>query len=168
MKKATKKKAVRGKAKTTATKAQAQALGELQVRHIRLIQIQASVIIGEEGLPTVAEVEATAAFKLDTPQELVRVLVKTDVEGRPAAKSDGRSKLVIKLAHEVVYHCTEGYDEALLKGAGESIANHAALIVWPYARELVQSTSSRMEMPPIILPIHHFGSLSNRQSDPVD
>ncbi|TWT92469.1 hypothetical protein Pla108_40950 [Botrimarina colliarenosi] len=156
-----------------ASKKRAETVGPLQrvqLRLVRMVKLNAGIVVAQEGLPTETDVEVTASCRVEPDDSVARVVVDCKLTGKAAKQVSGQSKLTMHIAYEIIYG-TEEQDDAvltLLKESAEHLANHAALVAWPYIRETVQSTAGRMGLPPILLPIHHFGSLMATPSESAE
>jgi preprotein translocase subunit SecB len=125
----------------------------LQLRNIRLISLVSNLQIHNGKLPTVASLESTASVG-PAPDGNLHVNMTLTLTGRPsdAAADDDASLVKIEVHYQCIYEVVEGGPEQFEKDAS-IIAKVGMLVLWPHIRELVQSVTSRMAIPPFILPI---------------
>jgi len=93
-----------------------------------------------------------------------QVEATTQIGGRLPGGSDDYP-LRIKLVWTIVYTLSEPASaEAVLAFVAGSSMVHA----WPYTRELVQSMTLRMGLPPLVLPVMFLGNTPQAQSGPAE
>lgn len=85
-----------------------------------------------------------------TPSELrVRVHFLINVK----ANEDGTELFRMKATFEALYGLNRGMPEDTVAAIGAFTSTNTMLHVWPYYRELVQTTTWRMGIPPFPLPL---------------
>ncbi len=84
----------------------------------------------------------------------VRLITRDPEEGGEVP--DENIIAVVDAEFAVVYALVEGREEPSDDALNEFAALNVPFNVWPYWRELLQSTSMRMGLSPIVLPLRHF------------
>jgi preprotein translocase subunit SecB len=82
-------------------------------------------------------------------------MVVAGVEAKVAPPDPkARPFVVVKVSFEISYRLPEGF-AASAEELEEFAQVNAVFNVWPYCREFVQTTTARMGLPPIVLPLFH-------------
>jgi preprotein translocase subunit SecB len=121
----------------------------LQLKHIRLIDLQSHLGIRDGKLPNKAKIECSANVGPSSDGH-IHANALLEIEGRPA--DGGESVVQIKAHYQCVYSIIDANLEQFSEHAGE-IAKLGIWVLWPFFRELVQSITSKMELPTITLPV---------------
>ena len=123
----------------------------LDLKSITLVDLQASVDRSstleamEKGSLTV-NIDDDARFE---PDSIIRVFQSYQISCRT-----GRKKcLSIKASYELVFLSAEPFTENFFSVFR---AGNLPLTVWPYFRELAQDMTTRMGLPPLVLPLLKF------------
>ena len=80
-------------------------------------------------------------------------VAKTEVEYSLIAKSDRKRLFVITVKYQIVFEIKRDIPDEFFKVFNEI---NLPLNIFPYFREYVQSTISRMGLPPLIIPLRKF------------
>jgi hypothetical protein len=140
-----------------ATDAADSPLADLTLIHVRLIGLTTQLEIKGGKVPDKASIQAQVGVGY-SPDNTVHVDAIIQLVGRPgdAAEGEDCSALVMTIHYQCVYRPEEKSAESFQDKA-EEIARPAMLVMWPQIRELVQSISFRMSIPPLILPMFMAG-----------
>jgi hypothetical protein len=131
--------------------------GHLSIKHVRLVNVHAQLRITDGKVPTKAEVGSQTTIGPTGDKAALHADTIVSLTGYPQdGPVDDGSRLEIVAHYQVVY-IPEGFPvEAYLPHA-ELIAKNGILVAWPHLRELIQSLTSRMDIPQITLPFYTVG-----------
>jgi preprotein translocase subunit SecB len=132
-------------------------LSHLTLIHVRLVGVQANLDIREGKIPDKATIQAKVGVG-QAADDTIHVDAAMNIVGRPSdATDDETSSIVINLHYQCVYRA-EGVPADSFRDRAAELATPAMLIMWPHIRELVQSITGRMAIPPLLLPMFVVGS----------
>jgi len=126
----------------------------VQLEDVRLVGCNSTMVSFPEKGPNNFEVTASTEFTVDKEKSVIFVLVHF---GLNAVKSKGEPLAKIRADMLLGYNINnfEGLTDAHFKCFAEQ---NAIFNAWPYWREFIQSMTTRMQLPPLILPVHRFGT----------
>lgn len=106
---------------------------------------------------TDAKVSVTPTYNFNEAELVLTVLVEFQISV-VSTEPDGAELLALGAGFELTY----GLDSAPPAEPREMLFNAFAHLngmynAWPYLRELVQNTTSRMTLPPVVLPVFRVG-----------
>lgn len=129
------------------------AMAKLQLKVVRLVSLSSKITVKERKLPD--KFEFTVSAGMGTAQSAgatFHIEVKLETLGQPKDnKGDGSQ---FKL--EAIYQCVFKLDGLAFNDIthlADELCDAGVRIVWPYLRELTQSTASKMALPPIPMPL---------------
>lgn len=100
--------------------------------------------------------------------EGTQFIVHAEIEASVVPSKDSKEAFFsLVAAYELVYAVSSGFRAS--KTVLDAFAGTNGIFnVWPYWRELVQSVSVRMQLPPVLLPVFRLlGNLPNEGKTPV-
>lgn len=128
----------------------------LSLRNVRLLSIDAKVQLVSDELPPKPTVSLEAGAGI-SPDNQLHVNSSLGVAaGSPDADS---SYFGINAIYQCVYS-VEGIDPQQIAEASEvneALVSNGVFVAWPYFRDLVQSTTTRMGLPPVVIPVFSTG-----------
>lgn len=131
----------------------------VELQRVRLVETAAKTAIsspGEVGDQTVCVIHASAKAE-DSPKKQNSFLVIATVGIELSAPDKVKEPAVsITAAFELEYSLPKGFSAQPEELQGFAEIN-GAFNVWPYWREYVQNVFSRMNLPPITLPLYRLG-----------
>ena len=129
----------------------------VQIGGVRLVEANAKTRVrsireaGDAGV----DIKYRAAVTKDAPDEQGRFFVLAQMEAKVSSEADPKSEpmVLVSVTFELKYRLPEGLDASReeLNTFAKSNAVHNA---WPYFRELIQNATARMDLPPIVIPLH--------------
>jgi hypothetical protein len=117
------------------------ATAKRSIRHVREVGDHAELTIGR-GARVKGPRGKDGSFVVLAGVEAK--IVPPDPKARPF--------VVVKVSFEVSYRLPEGFDASAQELEDFAQVN-AVFNVWPYCREFIQTTTARMGLPPIVLPL---------------
>lgn len=141
--------------------------GIVQIEQISLIEfsamrqpeIEASAVAIKHAAP-----EATSQF--DSQRKRITVKIKFGIEGSDGDGTEARTILRVHACFLAIYALEPSGGGAITPEQTDAFGKVNGLFnVWPYWRELVQSITTRMALPPLTLPVLHVRG--NAQRDDV-
>lgn len=127
------------------------------LRAINLKKIEAEILPGGE-IPQDVEAQVHTNYAIehgiapDDGHQVLLVVVKLDARvdaGRPVVK--------VSATLVAIYDLNDGMPKDAEKDISAFASTNSMVHVWPYFRELIQSTVWRMGMPPFPLPLFRVG-----------
>lgn len=120
-----------------------QATARRRIRHVSEVGDKAVVAVSH-GARIVGEQSQDGTF-----------VVVAGVETRVSPSDDPKAVpyVQVKVSFEVSYRLPDGFS-ATRQELEEFARVNAVFNVWPYFREFIQSTTARMGLPPIVLPLY--------------
>jgi len=141
--------------------------GIVQIEQISLIEFSAMRQPEIEALAVAikhAAPEVTAQF--DGQKKRITVKAKFGIEGSDSQGTEQRTILRVHACFLAIYALEPSGSAAITPEQADAFGKVNGLFnVWPYWRELVQSVTTRMALPPLTLPVLHV--TGNAQRDDV-
>lgn len=152
----------------------------VEVADISLLSMGAELLVPKaqalQARKVHLKLDKSTSFSFDEPSMSLAVTVKVvcTVSSDTAKKSQVRSKkgsspgadiVRIACAFRLAYsfNVKAGPPEALREELFTAFANVNGIFnAWPYIRELVQTTATRMGLPPLVLPVYRVGPQATR------
>jgi hypothetical protein len=130
---------------------------------VRLVEISAKLDIRGSEPPPESSVQTRVS--LGTTDDASKLLADAVLTVASPSSDTGEtlSSLKITLQLQCVYEVA-GATSATIETSAERIAASSMLIMWPHFREILQSTTARMGLPPIVLPLF-MGNPNDEQAD---
>lgn len=141
--------------------------GIVQIEQISLIEfsamrqpeIEASAVAIKHAAPEVAA-------QFDSQRKRIEVKAKFGVEGSDSTGNEPRTILRIHACFLAIYALEPSDSGTITPEQTDAFGKVNGLFnIWPYWRELVQSITTRMALPPLTLPVLHV--TGNAQLDDV-
>lgn len=124
----------------------------LKLRHVRLVGLNTSVFITGSRTPDHAEITAQTGMGPTPDGKNLNINLEIKVEARPKGLKDDCSLLLVDAKYQCVFSL-EGIKFDSLIPLSEPLCEVGMRVAWPYVRELVQTITARMSIPPVIMPI---------------
>jgi preprotein translocase subunit SecB len=123
------------------------------VLYVRLLNLHSHLSIKRGHPPSVAQVATQTRIGPTPDNSCIHVNILLELNG--AAEGGGADDSVLKIAieYQCVYSVHKGVSINKLLPRAKEIAAAGNMMAWPYMRELVQTITSRMQIPPFLLPI---------------
>ena len=122
-----------------------------QLSTIRLVELETSLSISDGNVPGNFSVEIGSELNMNASEKRCLVNVMLNV-GPDRSDQDSESALRLRAKYQCVYS-VKGICEPSDEDDAQKMMQAAAFQAWPYLRECVQSTTSRMGIPPLTLPL---------------
>jgi hypothetical protein len=126
-------------------------LERLRLKHIRLLDLTSHLEIHGGKVPVQASIQYSLGVGASADGN-VHVNASLDLDGRPVEEGENSSVVKISISYQLVYEIIDGSKVEDFSEHGAVIGTAGMFVVWPYIRELVQSLTARMSIPPLILP----------------
>jgi hypothetical protein len=135
----------------------------VELRDVRLTDLNANLIVAKNEMLQQPELDVelgrsmSCSIAYDTKALSVLAKLKADIHGPGDGDKRGKTLISIQCTYVLDYtFMVEGGPEgAELQSYLDAFARvNGVFNVWPYFRELVQSVSARMAIPPIVVPVY--------------
>lgn len=122
----------------------------LLLRHVRLLDVEASLDIKEGRIPQEAQLQLNLSVG-SASDDTIHVDGVLSVDAHPKdASEDEASRLTLRMRYQCEYDVSASLEE--IEHRSEELVTPAMSVMWPYFRELLQSLVGRMGLPPFTLP----------------
>jgi hypothetical protein len=152
------KKTAKGKARAVRRKApsitDSTVFQHLKLNSVRLVTLDAKLDIKDGKVPVHAKIQALPKCGPTADGKKMLAILEVEIVGRPegAGDDDDCSTVRIKANYQCVYEIV-GVKADDIAPHAVAVANTGMLVIWPYLRELANSISTKMAIPPIVLPM---------------
>lgn len=134
-------------------------LGQLTLQDVRLTESRTKLGQLREGrLPNEATQSVNLTVGIEKEKKVIYVLAALGVDARyQGDPKESETPLSIHATFALRY----GFGETTSRDdeISEAVTHVASLVVWPFWREFVHSTSSRMGLPPFPVPLMNVGKM---------
>lgn len=130
---------------------------KVTLRDIRLMESRSKLGVLRKGhLPTRANNTINMTIEVNQQKKIASVMVQLRLELAYEDSGDGDRPVTIASTYKLRYALVGPIEEKLADHVLQSVA---MMNIWPYWRELVQSFTTRMGLPPFPLPLMRPASL---------
>ncbi len=135
---------------------QIEQIGLIEFSAMRQPEIEVSAVAIKHAAPEVAA-------QFDSQTKRIKVKAKFGVEGSDSAGYEPRTILRIHASFLAIYALEPSDSGAITPEQTDAFGKVNGLFnIWPYWRELVQSITTRMALPPLTLPVLHVTEIALR------
>jgi len=133
----------------------------LRLVMVRLVDLNAKLDVRDSAPPS-QKTKLTTSVSIGPADNQPFLLVDGNVVIESLADDDSPSGATVSVHLQAVFGLEGAKAEELEHGA-DAIAASGMLVMWPHFREIVQSTTSRMGMPAVVLPMFAAASGGTRR-----
>jgi preprotein translocase subunit SecB len=126
----------------------------LKLTNVRLVSLSTELVLHAGKLPVHAKIRAKPNAGISSDGTHLNGNVELEVISKPDGEEDveDTSTATIKAHYQCVYEI-HGATSGEIAPHGEIIANTVMYVAWPYLRELCNSLTNKMGLPPVTLPM---------------
>ncbi len=133
---------------------------QVKMHDLRLVETHGRQRIKDGPLPTQTEVGVEVEAAHDPGRQIIRIRPKFTLRVRYENDESDEPAILVSAMYQLVYLTVDLRVESIPGKVLSEFANQIGLFTaWPYWRELVHSTFSRMGLPPLVVPPLQRGQL---------
>ncbi len=129
-----------------------------ELADIRLLSFSCEQNLQEGERPKHIDNKLDVEIGLSDDLKRIRIICRLTLTAKNDIDSDEKSRFCVQATYRVMYKCAKAErpaDEDLVAfGQATGMLN-----IWPFWREFVHSSTSRMGLPPLTLPLFRFGDM---------
>jgi hypothetical protein len=145
-------------------------IAAVQLEDVRLKESTAKTLVRDLATvksPTISMSHGAKVIHRFADGFIVAAQLTARVDSGDAAATTADAPIQMMVAFALVYRLADAqkYSDAVLD---EFAQTNAVFNAWPYWREYVQTTSARMNLPPMTLPVFRVSSTRDEEPRPVN